>query len=67
MQNEDPPRPYEMEAESEFQEFIPINYCDSENELEFSILDDSNFFLYEKIVQKANSIGGIRKLNYVFK
>ena len=53
-----------MEVESEIQEFIPLNYCDSDNELEFSILDDD---FYERIVQKANSIGGIRKVNYIFK
>ena len=56
-----------MEVENDIDEFIPLNYCDSDNELGFSILDDNNYVLYEKIVQKANSIGGIRKLNYIFK
>jgi hypothetical protein len=65
--NEDQPRAYEMEVENGIAEFIPLNYCDSDQELNFSILDDNNYFLYEKIIQKANSIGGIRKLNYIFK
>lgn len=56
-----------MEIENEIHEFVPLEHCDSDNELEFSILDDNNYFMYEKIVQKANSIGGIRKLNYIFK
>lgn len=38
-----------MEVENDIQEFVPIAFCDSDNELEFSILDD-NYFLYEKIV-----------------
>jgi len=47
---------------------VPLEYYDSDKEeLKIFVTDLSEVKLYQKIIQKANSIMGIRKLYYVFK
>ncbi|CDW91681.1 UNKNOWN [Stylonychia lemnae] len=49
-------------------EFVPIEYEDSDNEiLNISVIELNDPQLIEDIVKKVNSIGGIRKIYYLFK
>eukprot|EP00347_Sterkiella_histriomuscorum_P001182 403373014 len=49
-------------------EFVPLEYQDSDTE-NFHLLnqDENETHLAQKIIQKVNSVGGIRKLYYIFK
>lgn len=49
-------------------EFVPIEYYDSDgNELGIFVTDLENVILYQRIIQKSYSIGGIRRQHYLFK
>ncbi len=49
-------------------EFVPIEYYNSDcNELGIIVTDTKSQVLYERIIQKAYSIGGIRRRHYLFK
>lgn len=53
--------------DDECEEFMPQEYFDSDKDEDFSYLNNDNPFLFQRIVQKAYSVNGIRKLNYIFK
>ena len=46
---------------------MPAEYLDSEEEEDLNYMDPESLAFYQKIVQKAYSIRGIRKLQYIFK
>ena len=56
-----------MEIDIECDEFIPQEYLDSDQEEDFTSIEVDSCALYQKMTQKAYSIKGMRRLNYLFK
>lgn len=56
-----------MDIEGDINDLVSNIYADSDPEYDLPPSKTKKIQFYQDLVQKANSIGGIRKLNYLFK